>query len=479
MFMKIFLYLVLKLVLTVGLVGASPQSASEALVSLEKAFQAYDDNQYELAAGLCDAALPALRASGDEENLGECLSLQGAAYHRLGIFDLALTAMEECYKLDVESGDPERISSSLNNLAGTYLVLGDFEMAEKMILDAIEEEKKRESPDALSVRYGMAADVFNKQGRYADAEKYASEAYRLDTEAGQTVKAAIRLSQLAEIYLDAGKLNDASRCLGQAAPVFESAREIHSLSICRQQQGILASKRGDTQAAIRYLQQAAGLARETGNRLVERNVLKDLAALQRSVDPEAAIASFERFIALNDSITKQETTQQLNEFRIKYELSGKEAELEAGRQRLHNQKRITALCLSLAVLFLMLSAAAWYLYRLRLRSEKIQRKADELKGRMIELGQTDNAMTLQERKEKLDDITREMADLSPDIHLTPREVQVAKLCADGLFSKEIGDRMGISQRTVETHKNNIFRKLGINTTIELVRLVATRPDLFQ
>ena len=87
-------------------------------------------------------------------------------------------------------------------------------------------------------------------------------------------------------------------------------------------------------------------------------------------------------------------------------------------------------------------------------------------------------MTVQERKEELADIARAMSDISPDVHLTPREVEVAKLCAEGLFSKEIGDRMGISQRTVETHKNNIFRKLGINTTIELVRLVDSRKDLF-
>ena len=40
---------------------------------------------------------------------------------------------------------------------------------------------------------------------------------------------------------------------------------------------------------------------------------------------------------------------------------------------------------------------------------------------------------------------------------------------EGLQTKEIADRLGISQRTVDTHKTNIFRKTGINNTVELMR----------
>ena len=43
------------------------------------------------------------------------------------------------------------------------------------------------------------------------------------------------------------------------------------------------------------------------------------------------------------------------------------------------------------------------------------------------------------------------------------------MCAQGLLSKEIADQLGISPRTVETHKNNLFKKLGINNTVELMR----------
>ncbi|QIA07035.1 response regulator transcription factor [Draconibacterium halophilum] len=53
--------------------------------------------------------------------------------------------------------------------------------------------------------------------------------------------------------------------------------------------------------------------------------------------------------------------------------------------------------------------------------------------------------------------------------LTDREVTVLKLFCHGLSYKEIGRRLNISPRTVETHKRNILSKLKINTTADMVR----------
>ena len=53
--------------------------------------------------------------------------------------------------------------------------------------------------------------------------------------------------------------------------------------------------------------------------------------------------------------------------------------------------------------------------------------------------------------------------------LTSREKEVIILCCDGLGSKEIASQLNISARTVEKHKSNIFEKLGLNNTIDLVK----------
>jgi two-component system response regulator NreC len=53
--------------------------------------------------------------------------------------------------------------------------------------------------------------------------------------------------------------------------------------------------------------------------------------------------------------------------------------------------------------------------------------------------------------------------------LTSREIEILKLYVEGLINKEISDKLDISIRTVETHKNHIMRKLGLKSTVELVK----------
>ena len=50
-----------------------------------------------------------------------------------------------------------------------------------------------------------------------------------------------------------------------------------------------------------------------------------------------------------------------------------------------------------------------------------------------------------------------------------RERDIILLCREGLLCKEIAERLGLSINTINTHKKNIYQKLGINNTMEMVR----------
>ncbi len=55
------------------------------------------------------------------------------------------------------------------------------------------------------------------------------------------------------------------------------------------------------------------------------------------------------------------------------------------------------------------------------------------------------------------------------VKLTPRELEVLILIADGLTNLEIGERLGISVKTVDRHRENIMRKLDLHSRIDLVK----------
>jgi DNA-binding CsgD family transcriptional regulator len=59
--------------------------------------------------------------------------------------------------------------------------------------------------------------------------------------------------------------------------------------------------------------------------------------------------------------------------------------------------------------------------------------------------------------------------------LTRSEREVVALLQDGLTNRQIGDALGISRRTVETHLSHAFVKVGVTTRVQLAAEAAKRP----
>ncbi len=59
------------------------------------------------------------------------------------------------------------------------------------------------------------------------------------------------------------------------------------------------------------------------------------------------------------------------------------------------------------------------------------------------------------------------------ISLRPRELDVARLVAQGLTNPQIAEQLGIRPRTVATHLENAYRRLGIGSRAELARYVSS------
>lgn len=73
--------------------------------------------------------------------------------------------------------------------------------------------------------------------------------------------------------------------------------------------------------------------------------------------------------------------------------------------------------------------------------------------------------------------------INPDLHavaskinqLTKRELEIVDMLKEGHSSKEIAERLLISSRTVEVHRYNIFRKLGVNNVVTMIKLLNEHP----
>ena len=62
----------------------------------------------------------------------------------------------------------------------------------------------------------------------------------------------------------------------------------------------------------------------------------------------------------------------------------------------------------------------------------------------------------------------------PAVPLTPREEEVVKLIAEAHTNAQIAELLHLSEKTVESHRANVLRKLGMRDRVELVRYAIRR-----
>ena len=104
----------------------------------------------------------------------------------------------------------------------------------------------------------------------------------------------------------------------------------------------------------------------------------------------------------------------------------------------------------------------------------LKREADQdLVGAIRAVGNGDAFLTNAAERS----IIREWMDDSnegPTIPLTPREEEVVKLIAEAYTNAQIAQILHLAEKTVESHRANVLRKLGMRDRVELVRYAIKR-----
>jgi len=66
------------------------------------------------------------------------------------------------------------------------------------------------------------------------------------------------------------------------------------------------------------------------------------------------------------------------------------------------------------------------------------------------------------------------ADATADVDLTPRQIEVLKLVAQGLRNSEIANHLTISEQTVKTHVAHLLEKLGVASRLQAARYAISK-----
>jgi len=144
--------------------------------------------------------------------------------------------------------------------------------------------------------------------------------------------------------------------------------------------------------------------------------------------------------------------------------------IEACRQILRNNRRIRVIALSQHenneyVYQMLLAGGSGYMLKNSTKEEFLTAIRNVMAGdkffsqRISELMITD----LMHRKES------ENVSEPHHIHITQREKEIIQMIANDLSNQEIGDKLHISLRTVETHRRNIMQKIKVKSVVSLLK----------
>ncbi len=332
-----------------------------------------------------------------------------------GHYDRSLPYIEKSLALNRERGDSKGI---LNALSALGSVLGN--QGEYVRASAAHEEGlslARAIGDLLEVEtaLGNLADIAYYQGDYEAARTWWEESLNLQHERGGEYGVAIILNNLAEMARNQGDYDRSAPMLEEALAVFRTIDFKHGIAISLANLADVRWTLGDRASAVAHLRDSLAVARDLHNTVVSASCL-DIVAKLLATNGDAAQAA--HLLAAADA------------FR-----GAAGAELSPADRSI-----------------------------LQPAIDTVRARIDE--AIWLAASEAGAAMTAEQAMEialaGLDGTSSSPSSTAMP-ELTAREREIALLVAQELTNRQISERLGTSNRTVDTHVGNILRKLNISS----------------
>lgn len=394
----------------------------------------------------------------------------------------AREAMKRVEDAAHRSGNPALLSETLGWKGLLAAMAGEAEEASGLVEESLRVAIAHELPEQTAVAYKRRANIADYAGRYALEKQSHGVAIRYCREAGDGSE-VVCMSCLSYACFRTGDWKEA---VGTAREVLSDPGLHRGLKgIASAVLGMVAAFRGERQA-LRHLEESLVHQRAEGMVGMEFLSLWALGHWHGSNgDPDAAAAIYDEIRSLwRETDDLHDAIPGLLFAGAHYADHGRTAQLADCVDILNRIRRRNDLPECRAAL-LALGAEQAKLEGDLPRSDAELREAAALEAkaglpleqlwiecRRCDAGDRREAIALATRLGARPLLSRLKA--CGDNELTPRQTEVLSFLAAGLTSKEIGDRMKLSTRTVEMHVGRLLQRLHCRTRPEAVALAQSR-----
>ena len=293
----------------------------------------------------------------------------GCYYSRIGDYEHAIDLMHRCYEIEKQTNNTVALSHTLNSMGIIYSQWGKSEIAIKYFRESIDYERPLNRPMQYATRLSSLAKEYLSLERNKEALNLIKEALEYDkqiTRKEKEERIAVHLTVLGDIYIAMDSLVQAENCFRAGIEVFEKNNRQQMLAISFLSLGRLYLKKNHFNEAAATLKRCSDICEKHGFLKIQRDACHFLYEAYKQTGSTAhALSALENYKTLNDSIFKETTQKQMNEFQVRYETAEKELEIERQQAIIEHTKVMRNTLITSLIATMIVLALAFYILRLR------------------------------------------------------------------------------------------------------------------
>jgi len=287
-------------------------------------------------------ALEYYEKNGTADEIDILNSNIGNTYARIGNYENAVKYYMKCLEYGKSTGHNESLSITLNSLGVIYSQWQKPEMAIRFFEEALEVERPLNRPLNYANRLASLAREYLR----IDASKALTlikEALivneRIENLNQKEERIAFHTSTMGDIYVEMDSLEKAANCFRQSLIFFETNDRTFNIARTLLALGRLQMKAKQWNNAISSLKRSEEISELYNYLPTLRDACRLLGEAYSNIEPNAMSYFYHsKYSNLNDSIFKETSQQQINDFQVRYETAEKQLEIERQQAEIERQK---------------------------------------------------------------------------------------------------------------------------------------------